>query len=374
MDETQQIEALVRMILWAGFGLGLLFGAIASKTNFCTMGAVSDVVNMGDWGRMRAWFLAIAVAIIGTQLLGWAGLMDTAKTFYTTDKLPWVAHLVGGLTFGIGMTLASGCGNKTLLRVGTGNLKSLVVLIFMAFSAILTLRGAFAPLRIFVLQAEPLVTQLPTAQSVPHLLFAYTGITLANAQWLSALLIGGALLAFVFLNRSFIQEKDNVLAGLVLGAIVVLGWYITAHLALAENPDTLEVIVFGTSSKQAESITFIGPVAQTFELLQRWTDKTVVVTWGIAAALGVLCGAFLYAQITRTFRWEGFTTSADLIRHILGGLLMGFGGVTAIGCTIGQGLTGVSTLSIGSVITLLSIILGSALTMKYEYWRMMREV
>lgn len=368
----EEVQSLVRLVIWSGFGLGILFGAVASKTNFCTMGAISDVINMGHWGRMRAWLLAIAVAMLGTALLAYSGVMDMTQTIYTAPRLPWMAHLVGGLTFGIGMTLASGCGNKTLLRAGGGNLKALIVFFLMAYGALLTIRGVLAPLRTFLAQGDVFVLTLSTHQTVPHLMSS-AGLGLPMAQLLCGALLAVGIFLFVFGSKDFLEEKDNVMAGIVLGLVVVAGWYVTGHLAVAENPDTLETLIFGTNSKQAESMSFVGPIAFIFDLLQRWTDSSVVMTWGIATALGVFCGALLYALSTRTFRWEGFGTPVDLVRHILGALLMGFGGITAIGCTIGQGLTGVSTLALGSFITLFAIVAGCALTMKYEYWRMMQE-
>ena len=368
-----EVQTLAKTVVWWGFGLGVVFGFFANKTNFCTMGAVSDVVNMGDWGRMRAWLLAIAVAILGTNILAWSGTVDITKTIYTSQNLPWLAHLVGGLTFGVGMTLASGCGNKTLVRVGGGNLKAVVVFLYMAYSAYLTLRGVFAVPRVSLLQAPAVVAQLPAPQTLPHLLHQSLGLGLASAELAIALAISGALMAFVLLNRHFWENKDNLLGGLVVGAVVVAGWYVTGKLGYAEDPESLQEMVFGTNSKLAESMSFIAPSAYTLELWALWTDTSTVVTWGIATVFGVGIGSFLYAVATKAFRWEHFVSAQDMFRHIIGGTLMGFGGVTAMGCTVGQGITGFSTLSVGAIITFVAIVAGAAATMKYEYWRMMRE-
>ncbi len=368
-----EMQDLARTVAWWGFGLGIVFGFFANKTNFCTMGAVSDVVNMGDWGRMRAWLLAIAVAIIGTNYLAYSGAIDLTKTLYTGQNLPWLAHIVGGLVFGVGMTLASGCGNKTLVRVGGGNLKAVIVFIYMAYAAQLTLRGVFAPFRVNLLQASSVTAHLPTNQTLPHLFGGIFGLDLAMAQMVFACVIGGLIFAFVVLNREFWENKDNFLAGLVLGSVVVAGWYVTGKLGLAEDPETLQEIVFGTNSKLAESMSFIAPSAYTIEFWAMWTDTSTVATWGVATVFGVGIGSFLYAIATKAFRWEHFVSAQDMFRHIIGGTLMGFGGVTAVGCTIGQGLSGFSTLSLGSIITFVSIVVGATATMKYEYWQMMRE-
>ena len=368
-----EVSSIISTVIWAGFGLGVVFGFFANQTNFCTMGAVSDVVNMQDWGRMRAWLLAIAVAILGTNILAYNGTIDVTRTIYAGTNFPWLAYIVGGLTFGVGMTLASGCGNKTLVRVGGGNLKSIVVFMFMGYSAFVTLKGIFAAFRVGVLQAPAVTMQFSGPQTLPHMLKGSLGMELPQAQLVIALVIALALIAFVVLNKEFWASKENFIAGLVVGGIVVAGWYVTGKLGFAENPETLEEMVFGTNTKMAESMSFVAPSAYVLELWSYWTDTSTVVTFGIATVFGVGIGSFLYAMATKSFRWEHFVSAQDMFRHIIGAVLMGFGGVTAMGCTIGQGVTGISTLSLGSFVVLASIIAGSTAMMKYEYWRMMQE-
>jgi uncharacterized membrane protein YedE/YeeE len=365
---------LATTIAWWGFGLGVIFGFIANKSNFCTMGAISDIVNMGDWGRMRAWLLAIAVAMIGTNLLAYLGYLDLSKTIYTGTSFPWLAYVVGGAVFGVGMTLASGCGNKTLVRVGGGNLKSVVVFIYMGFAAMVTLKGIFGAFRVNVLQAPAVTLHLEGGQTLPALLGSVGGL---DAQTMLLAVTGAvalAILIFVFMDHEFRKHLDNNLAGLLLGLVVVGGWYATGHLGLAENQETLEIMYFGTNSKLAESMSFVAPTAYTMEYWAYWTDTSTVITFGIATVFGVGIGSFIYALLTKSFRWEHFSSSQDMFRHIIGGTMMGFGGVTAMGCTIGQGMTGVSTLSLGSILAFVSIVAGAAITMKIQYYLMMREV
>lgn len=369
----QELQGIASTVVWWGFGLGLIFGFFANKTNFCTMGAISDVVNMDDWGRMRAWLLTIAVAILGTNYLAYSGVINLANTIYTGQSLPWLAHVVGGLIFGVGMTLASGCGNKTLVRVGGGNLKAVVVFIYMAYAANVTLRGIFAVPRTEWLQHPSVTINLPTHQTLPYLLHQRLGMDLPMAELSIAIVIAAALMAFVLFSKSFWENKENFIAGIVLGSIVVAGWYITGKLGWAENPETLTEMAIGTNSKLAESFSFVAPAGYTLELWSLWTDKGTVVSWGIATVFGVGIGSFLYAIATKAFRWEHFVSAQDMFRHIIGGIMMGFGGVTAMGCTVGQGITGFSTLSVGAIITFAAIVIGGAATMKYEYWRMMRE-
>jgi len=360
------------VVLW-GLGLGTILGFIASKTNFCTMGAVSDVVNMGSWGRMRAWILAIAIAIIGTNLLSYFGYLDLSKTIYTGTSFAWLTFLIGGLTFGVGMTLASGCGSKTLLRIGSGNLKSLVVFVFMGFAAIATLKGIFGAFRVSVLSAPAVTMQLDHSQTIPALMTGIGGIDAKTLQLVVTAVIALAMLIFVFMSKEFRKEHDNSLSGIVIGLVIVAAWYITGHIGYAESPETMEMTYMGTASHLAESMSFVAPSAYSLEYLGYWTDTSSVITFSVASAFGVVVGSFLYAMISKSFRWEYFTSAKDMGSHIIGALLMGFGGITAMGCTFGQGLSGVSTLSIGSFLALISIIAGSAITMKVQYYLMMRE-
>jgi uncharacterized protein len=368
-----EAAVVIKTIVWSGFGLGVVFGFIANKTNFCTMGAISDVVNMGHWGRMRAWLLAIAVAMIGTNMLAYFGYIDLAKNIYTGNNFPWLAFIVGGLCFGIGMTLASGCGNKTLVRIGGGNLKSVVVFMFLGVAAMMTLKGIFGAFRVNVLQAPAVTIQFEHGQKLSSFLSGIGGLSSNALQMAIAGVLGLAILIFVFKDKSFRKSLDNNLSGLIIGLIVIGGWYVTGHLGFGENPDTLEMTYLGTNSHLAESMSFIAPTAYTLEYWAYWTDASNIVTFGVATVFGVTLGSLLYALVTKSFRWEAFSSAQDMLYHIIGGTLMGFGGVTAMGCTIGQGITGVSTLSLGSFLVLASIIAGSAITMKIQYSIMMRE-
>jgi uncharacterized membrane protein YedE/YeeE len=366
---------IATVVVLGGFVLGFVFGAVANRTNFCTMGAVSDVVNMGSWGRMRMWLLAIAVAILGTQAMQLAGVIDLSTSFYVRPNVTWVSYVVGGLLFGIGMTLGSGCGSKTLVRIGGGNLKSVVVFVFLGIAAYMTLKGLFAVWRTSLL--DPLATDLSrhaiAHQDLATLLAAGTGASLRAMQAAAALAVAGALLAFVFKDRDFRASADHILGGLAIGLVIVAGWFVTGHLGFGENPETLENTFFGTNSHNIESLSFVAPVGYSLELLMLWTDRSLGMTFGIAAVAGIVLGSAAYALASRTFRWEGFGGPSDTASHVIGGLLMGFGGVTALGCTIGQGLTGFSTLAVGSILTFFAIVAGSALTMKVQYWRLTRE-
>src|SRR5499427_7086637 len=301
------------------------------------MGAVSDWVNMGDLSRMRMWLLAIAVAILGATGLQMAGLIDLSKSIYPGPNFTWLSYVVGGFLFGVGMTLGSGCGSRTLIRIGGGNLKSLIVAIVLAITAYMTLKGILGVVRVAAI--DPVRATLASSQDLPALAARALGIDRKAALAVLALVFGGGLLAFVFRSREF-RTFDNVLGGVVVGLVVVGGWYLSGHLGhLAEDPNTLEERFLATSSGRMESLSFVAPQAYLLELLMLWSDKSRVVTFTIAIALGMVAGSFAWALVSRTFRLESFRDSEDMINHTVGGALMGFGGVVALGCTIGQGIS-----------------------------------
>jgi len=367
---TAQLPALVA---GAAFVLAFIFGAVANRVNFCTMGAVTDIVNFSDWRRMRMWVLAITVSIAGTAILIAMGLIDTSKTIYTGAKVAWVSGIVGGLLFGFGMTLASGCGSKTLIRAGAGNLKSWVVLAVLGIAAYMTLRGLFAVWRTTALDPWRIdFGGMGAATSDLPALLGAMGLAAAAQVWVPIVIVV-ALLVYVFKDREFRTSPELIIGGVVIGLVIVGGWTITGGLGyVAEDPATLEEKFFGTNSNRLESYSFVAPVAYSLELLMLWSDQSRIVTFGIAGVLGMLCGSFAYAVVSKTFRWEGFGSVEDVGNHMAGAVMMGFGGVTALGCTIGQGLTGISTLAVGSILAFASIIAGSVAAVRYQVWRLDR--
>jgi len=346
-----------------GFVVAIAFGAVAQRTGFCTMGAFSDAVTFGDLRRLRMYVLAIAVAIIGAQGLHLTGLVDLSQTMYSAPRLNWVAHGVGGLLFGAGMTLASGCGARNLVRLGGGNLKSLLVLLVMSVTAYATLKGVLAPWRAHGLEAVHVT--FVDGQDLPSVV-GRTDLRL----WIAAA-AALPLLLWSLAGRDFRESRGYVLGGVAVGALVAAGWYVTAHVGFVpEDPDTLEALYVGTNTHRPESLTFVAPLAFALEWLTLWTDGSRRITFGIAAMVGTIAGATVHALAARRFRWEMFASPADLGRHVVGAVLMGFGGVTALGCSIGQGITGLSTLSLGAAITFLSVAAGCVLTVRIIEWRL----
>ncbi|WP_150698511.1 YeeE/YedE family protein [Pandoraea terrae] len=366
------LTSLSHTVVWLTFGLAFVFGAVLQRTHFCTMGALSDIVNIGDWNRMRMWWLAIGVATIGTGLLAWQGIIDPVKAIYTTSRVTWLSYVVGGWLFGFGMVLGSGCGSKTLVRIGGGNLKSLLVFVMIGISAYMTLKGLFAVFRVNALDSVQMT--LSTSQDLPTLLKGAFGANVHLAQLVLGLVIGGAFVIAALGRREF-WTFDNLLGGLVVGAIIVALWYVSGKVGyLAENPNTLEESFLATNSGRMEALSFVSPLAYTLYWLMMWSDTSNVMTLGIASVAGVISGSFAYAVVSRTFRWEGFYDTEDTANHMAGGVMMGFGGVTALGCTVGQGLSGVSTLALGSFVALAAILAGGVCGFKYQMWRIEMKV
>jgi len=350
MDEIS-VTTKVAML---GFLLGGVFGATAHRTNFCTMGAISDLVMMDDWNRFRAWLLAIAVGIAGSQGLHMAGMLDLIGSIYLTPNLGWAGAAIGGAMFGFGMTQAGGCGSKTLIRIGAGNLKSLVVAIILGIFAYMTLRGLIALGRTALEDAAnaDMASIGAAHQCIADIVAASGVVDIDSARIAVTAIVVLGLLWFCFKDEEFRASKADVVAGIIIGLCVPAGWVITGIIGFDDFAPT-----------QLASLTFVAPVANSIQYLMTFTGATI--DFGIATVGGVIVGSFLSAKTSGEFKFEAFNGTEDMLRNMGGAVLMGVGGVLALGCTIGQGLTGLSTLAIGSVIAFLSIVFGGVLGMKY---------
>jgi uncharacterized membrane protein YedE/YeeE len=358
--------------------LAVILGAVVNKTNFCTMGAVSDWVNMGDTGRMRSWFMAVAVAIIGVLIFEALGTFDTgtSRVPYRNSTFFWPRYLLGGLMFGVGMTLASGCGNKNLIRIGGGNIKSIfVVIVAGAFAYLMTQTDFYGV--VFHNWMQPLSPDLAAFNIPDQSLGTVVGsiFGMENASSLN-LIVGGlfalALLGIIFKSNEFRSSLDLVLGGLVVGLAVVGAWYVTGGpmgSAWVEAVDFMDEPPVGVGT---QSFTFINPMGETLSYLASGGSSTLL-TFGVVTLAGVILGSFLYALFSRSFRIEWFVDFKDFANHMIGAVLMGIGGVLAMGCTVGQGVSGVSTLALGSFLAMGAIILGSAMTMKVQYYKLVYE-
>jgi len=364
------MQALVWQVLACAFGLAAIFGAIAQRTHFCTMGAVADIFSFGDWARMRMWVLAIGVAMIGFNAMVWLGWLDAAQSLYGGTRFMWLSALAGGLLFGIGMVFGSGCASKTLVRIGGGNLKSLVVALVMGLTAIATLKGLPAVMR--VASVDTVFATLPAQQNLPALAANALGASPASLSLALGLLIGGGLIAWVISHEQG-RRGETLLAGVGIGLAVVGAWWVSGRLGFVpEDPNTLEPLFVATNSHRMEAFSFVAPVGYGLDWLMYFSDASNRLTLGIVAVAGMIAGSAAQAVAAGTFRWEGFHGAQDTTDHMIGGALMGVGGVTALGCTIGQGISGVSTLGLTSFVALAAILGGAVLALRLQAWRIER--
>ena len=367
---TAELASLTHQVLWASFFAAVAFGALVQRTGFCTMGAVADIVTMGDWTRMRQWMLAAGVATVGFAFLAWAGVIDPAKTLYASTRWTWLSALVGGAISGFGMVQASGCASKALVRVGGGNLKALVVVIVLGIAAFATLKGITAVLR--TQTVDRVGIDLAVQASLGALAAQATSMNVGAVSLVLGVAVGAALVAWA-LSAGESRRGIDVLAGVGVGACVLAMWWVSGHFGfVAEHPETLQETFLATNSTRAEALSFVSPVAYTLDWLMFFSDKNKFVSVGMVTVVGVIAGSAATALAQRSFRWEGFGSVEDVANHLGGGLLMGVGGITAMGCTVGQGLSGISTLSITSFTAVAAIIAGAVGAIKYQVWRLER--
>lgn len=365
-----QLPALTQAVLGGAFVLSMLFGALVQATGFCTMGAVSDVAAMGDWTRLRQWALAAAVAMLGFAVLAATGVVTPAQTLYASTQWRWLSGLAGGALFGFGMVLASGCVSKNLVRAGAGSLRSLVVVLVTGIAAFATLRGVTAVLR--TQTVDRVAVETAGNADLGSVLAGAIGIAPGAAGLAVGLVLGLLLLAFSLASRDS-RRPVNLLAGGGVGALVLGMWWLTGQVGhLAEHPLTLEESWLATNSGRAEGFSFVAPTAYALDWLVYYSDAGKRLTVGIVSVAGVVLGSAAMALARRDFRWEGFAGTPDLGHHLAGATLMGVGGVTAIGCTIGAGITGISTLSLTSLVALAAIIAGALAGVNYQVWRVER--
>ncbi len=350
----------VALMALAGLVIGFGFGFVIERTNFCTMGAISDAATFGDFRRFRAWMLAMAVAIVGAQALQAGDLIDLGQSIYLTANFGWLGAIVGGLLFGFGMTIAGGCGTRNLVRFGAGDLRSLVVVLVLGIFAYMTLRGLTGPVRVGLEGATNVDLEAAgiDSQGIGALLAGAFGAAVETMNLIVAAILVARPAGLVFHGFSaFRASPRNIVAGLGVGLAIVAGWYATGVLGFDDfEPAPLT------------SLTYVAPTGNALVYLMTFTGATI--NFGIASVGGVVLGAFASAVLRRNFHLATFADVQDMLRNITGGALMGFGGVMALGCTIGQGLTGISTLALGSVIAILAIIAGGIAGLKYIEWRL----
>jgi uncharacterized protein len=330
------------IVVGAGLLIGLAYGVVGLLSGFCLLSGLRGWWAEGDSRLIRTFALALAVAVSVTQLLAGYGAVDLSKSVYLQPSFSAPLMFAGGVLFGYGMVLANGCGSRALVLLGRGNLRSLVVVIVLGITAQMTLRGLIAPARIALLQAS---STKPVHLTLPELLRTTGGEV--STRVIVASVISLSLIIFALAHTPFRQARWQIAAGVVVGLLVAAGWFATGYLGADDfNPAAVT------------SLTFIAPVADTLQYVMLSTGLTL--NFGIAMVFGVFAGSLLTALVTRRFRLESYTSPRHMLRSMTGAALMGSGGAMALGCSIGQGLTGISTLALSSFVAAAGILVGSA--------------
>ncbi|WP_397475557.1 YeeE/YedE family protein [Pusillimonas sp.] len=331
----------IELVLWAGLAIGLVFGASGQISGFCLHRGLTEFWSGNHGYKLHGFAMALAVALAGTQMLAGAGVIDLTQSLYYMPSYSWLLLPMGGLMFGYGMSLANGCGARALVLLGQGNLRSLVVLLCLGIAAYMTLTGLVAPLRLWLASDT---TFTPSSVTLPEGL----------PRTLVALLATAALLWFALRRRESGRRTTDLVAGAVIGLLIMAGWASTGWLG-ADDFDPVPVV----------SLTFVAPIGDTIQYAMIATGMSL--RFGIAVVLGVVAGSFFSSLLRRQCRLEGFDTARQMPRYVVGGLLMGSGGALAFGCSIGQGLTGLSTLAYSSMIASAAIVIGARLNFLRTY-------
>lgn len=342
-------------LAFGGLIIGYVFGFVVYRTNFCTMGSLSDILSFSDYGRFRAWLLAIAISILGAQSLQAVGAVDLGASMYLAPGLNWLSNIIGGLIFGFGMVFAGGCTSRNLVRAGGGDLRSLMVLIVVGIFAYMTIGGLIGPLRAELQDATQInLTALGLdSQGMGGLFARFTGLDASTAAWVVISVLAGAFLVYCFADKGFRNSPANLTAGIVIGLCIIAGWALTG---LAYDD-------FAERVQDPISLTYVRPSGDTLEYLMRFTAE-MIPSFGVASVFGALAGSFSAAMLMGRFKVTTFADPGDTMRNLMGGAMMGVGGVLALGCTIGQAMTGLSTLAAGSLIAFLAIVAGGVIGVK----------
>ena len=325
----------------AGLVGGLLLGLAARRGRFCTLGALEDVLYARDWTRCRMWALALGLSIVGVQLGAAAGVIDVQSSIYSTQVWDPIASIVGGLMFGYGMAIAGNCGFGALARLGGGDIRAFVIVLVLGISAYITASGPLAFLRVALFP--------PLERADANGPNDYAG-QFADVFGISPIFFGVLfavlLISWAISSRKFRMLPANCIWSGLVAVAILIGWLSTTYIAnVAFEP------------VRVESYTFSLPPGET--ILYLMTASGGGLSFGVGSVAGVVIGALIGCLSRGHFHWEACDDARELGRHILGACLMGIGGVIALGCSVGQGLTAFSTLAYSAPVVALSITVGA---------------
>ena len=330
-----------------GLAGGAVLGVAGRAGRFCTLAMLEDAFFGSDFRRLKSFALAAAVALLATQALAAFGIVDLSRSIYLTPSIGLGGAIIGGLMFGVGMALVGTCGFGTLVRVGGGDLRAIVVFLVLGLSALATMRGITGMLRVALI--EPLSLRLPEGsnQTLTSLLGAG-----GTARAILVVAIAAALSFWALADGRLIRSPRLLASGLAVGAAIAFGWFATGWLA----DDEFDPV-------RVSSLTFVAPLGDA--ILYVATFSGARLNFGIGSVAGVVAGSFAAALLSRGFRWEACDDARELKRHMIGALLMGIGGIMSMGCTIGQGLTAFSALAVSAPITMLAIACGARVGIEF---------
>ena len=336
------------MLLWSMFFLGLAFGVFARLGRFCLLRGLRQSVGLdaheapGSAPALQTFALAVAVALLASQGLQLAGFVDLGQAQIVRPNFSLLGVLLGGAIFGLGMVLANACGARSLVLLAGGNLRSLVAVVFLALGAQASSTGVLVPLRQWLQGLAPMAMGHATMQQY----LTSNGWSALATYTLTAIVPALLLAAYALYRPALRHSPKQWLAALAIGLLVAVGWWISATVAVDPFDPT-----------KLTSLSFISPLSETLLYVQVAVGREFAAA--SAMIVGVLAGAFITALATRTARWEGFEGPAHLAKTAIGGWLMGFGGLLAAGCSIGQGLTGITTLAWATAPAVIGIVLGA---------------
>jgi uncharacterized membrane protein YedE/YeeE len=338
--------------LSTGLVLGAIVGATVLLTNFCALGGIADILFAKDWRRFRSWVLAAGIAIIGAHSLDAAGAIQLDRATALNPYILWLPAILGGVLFGFGMALGGGCISRGLARTGAGSVKSFAIIVVIGLSAAATMT-VLAPVHTALTRVAVLETFGPGGF---HRIFGNLPFVGAETvRWVFVAIFGGGGVWFALKDKWFRQSRDHVLAGLIIGAVIVAAW--PAAWRIFET-HTIE----GSGATSFTAINFVPPLGDIVLSL----GGRAAAAFPIALTLGVPLGAFIAGLLTRNLAFDTFAVREDIVRSLVGAVLMGVGGTIGMGCTFGQGLSGVSTLSPTAFIAVAGIIAGCVWGIRYH--------
>lgn len=347
-------------IIAGGLLAGILAGGAARFGRLCTMSAIEDALVARDFRGLRAWGLALAVAIVATQAAVALGYLDLTRALYLSPRFNPAGPIIGGTLFGLGMTLAGTCGFGLLVRAGAGDLRAAVAALVVGIMAMSITAGILGPIRIRMLEVGVIDLSGAGGVSIPAIIASFIGWRAAVA---TIALVVAALLFAVIRDRRLRQRPRLLIGAAGMGLAVAAGWLATARAVDALLLD------------RPESLSFVAPVGRA--LLQVMMEPFRNVGFGVAAMAGVVAASFAVAWWRDELRWEAFDDPLEMRRHLLGAALMGIGGVLAQGCTIGQGLSAASALSLTAPLFVASVFVGAKIGLMHlidgrSLWRLGR--